>query len=481
MLITTLTGFPFSIASFNNHSAAFYFFLIMLQIFYCLAIFFLSWHTYTMRIISVLFIGLSFLVTGWFELLYLFFYLELLPFFAFPQPMVIVFLKFFSALPLVFAVIFVWFLGDRKGKYSTRYVALACTVIIAILLVFSLYWDYSKRFFGKNLGELLLEKILIKSMFLFFFLTFFLFAWIRYRNKKSQHNVFAINVLILLIFSHAFSLQSYLLQKEFSLLSCLYKIFFSAMVFKGIFILTKKSPFYEMLLSQERLRRNEVLSSLGEMAAGACHEMRNPLTTIKGFVQLIESKYREGTFVFERDMRFFTIIKGEIEVLNNVLNEFLLFARYKDNIKSFQNVNDVLLEMEPMLKNRSLKEEVALEIKVETVVPKVYIDKNKIKQVMVNIINNAFDACQKGDSIFIRTFLEEDRVCIMVEDSGCGIPTEMIDQVFQPFFSTKGEKKGTGLGLSICHQIIKDNGGEIFISSLQGKGTKVVVKLPFNL
>ncbi len=329
--------------------------------------------------------------------------------------------------------------------------------------------------------ELFLEKVLTEGVFLLFFLILLLFVWRRYRKKKSQYSAFVINILILLVFSHAFSLQSYILQEEFRLLSHLYKVFFSALVFKGVFILSVERPSYEMLLSQEMLKRNEVLSSLGEMAAGACHEMRNPLTTIKGFVQLIESKHKERTFVFECDMKFFTIIKGEIEVLNNVLNEFLLFARCKSDVRSFQNINAVLLEMEPMLKNRSLKEDIALEIKAASVVPRVYIDKNKIKQVMVNVINNAFDACQKGDSVCIRTFLEEEWVCIVVEDSGCGIPAEIIDKVFQPFFSTKGDKKGTGLGLSICHQIIKDNNGEISIASLPGEGTEVTVKLSFNL
>ncbi|HHT9129720.1 MAG TPA: PAS domain S-box protein [Candidatus Brocadiaceae bacterium] len=228
---------------------------------------------------------------------------------------------------------------------------------------------------------------------------------------------------------------------------------------------------------EEQMRRSEKLASMGELAAAIAHEIRNPLGAICNSIGILDSHLK----LIGQDKDLLEMIIGQSERLDRIISNFLTFAHPREPSFFLQDIREVLKNTIFLLEQDSrFTERVEIKEIYESVLPKVYIDTDLIHQVLWNLFVNSLDAMPSGGQIKIMvrktTLFLRDAVEIVISDTGAGIPSNELDRIFEPFYTTKPE--GTGLGLSMTQRIIDDHGGTIDVKSKEGKGTTFYIKLP---
>jgi two-component system sensor histidine kinase AtoS len=223
---------------------------------------------------------------------------------------------------------------------------------------------------------------------------------------------------------------------------------------------------------QKQVLRADRLAALGELVAGIAHDIRNPLTSIRGFVQYLQKSQDP------QELREYgPLIIRQVDGLNRTIGELLNFAKPHPPLYGPAQVNDLIREMTQLIWNRAEKQGIGIEIRLDPVLPTIRADGEQLKQVLLNLLINAIQAVTPGGRIVLATArTAPGRVVITVADNGSGIPPEHLEKVFDPFFSTK--PGGTGLGLAVVQRIIGAHGGEVSIDSEAGKGTTVTIRLP---
>jgi signal transduction histidine kinase len=242
---------------------------------------------------------------------------------------------------------------------------------------------------------------------------------------------------------------------------------------------------YEALRrSQILMRRTDRLRSLETVAGGFAHEVRNPLTSIKTFVQLAPMRKDDPDFMGG----FSHVVAEDVSRIERLIQEILDYARYMEPKLSQERLNDVIasclyfIEVKADSKNIRVRKELAGDL------PVIWIDRQQIKQVLLNLFLNAMEAMGAGGLLTIRThrLIKPSRdtwVQLEVSDTGTGIAAGDLEHIFDPFYTTKhesGEREGTGLGLSIVHQIVQEHKGYIEVESRLGEGTTFLVNLPLD-
>ncbi|SDX26431.1 PAS domain S-box-containing protein [Marininema mesophilum] len=232
----------------------------------------------------------------------------------------------------------------------------------------------------------------------------------------------------------------------------------------------------ELHTLEMQLRRTDRLAMIGQIAAGTAHEIRNPLTSIKGFLQVMKHALREKGELKEQG--YTEIMLREIDRINDLLSEFLLMSKPRSARMYAVQVVEVLQELLPLIENEAILHNT--EVRYEDLgklLPEVLADGELLKQVFLNLCKNGIEAMGDGGVLTIRLrWLEEEcKMGIDIADVGPGIPTYAMDKIFDPFFTTK--ETGTGLGLSVCQRIVHDIGGTIHVSSGDW-GTTFTVLLP---
>lgn len=221
----------------------------------------------------------------------------------------------------------------------------------------------------------------------------------------------------------------------------------------------------KILNAEEQLRRTERIQALAELSAGVAHEIRTPLASIKGSAEILANQETQPE---ERD-EFTTILLKESHHLNKIVDEFLNFARPKKSHSEIcylpKIVNDIL---ELSMQQRRSKD-IQIKINFEPDFPSIYFDPNQLKQVFVNLINNAIQAMPDGGELIISGKPINDLILCTIEDSGDGIPENVITKIYDPFFTTRSN--GTGLGLSIVQKIMSQNEGYIDAKKSESGGT----------
>jgi signal transduction histidine kinase len=236
----------------------------------------------------------------------------------------------------------------------------------------------------------------------------------------------------------------------------------------------------ELKQSQDTLRRADRLSSLGLLTAGLAHEIRNPLVAIRTFTQLLPERYDDAEF---RE-GFQGLALKEVDRICGLINDLLSFARPSKPNVAPENVNDVVENIARILETQAKEKNVVISRDFGDNLPKVWIDREQMKQVFMNLILNAIQAMKDGGSINIMsrsvsrngTQPSGDFVQVEVRDTGIGIPEENLQHIFDPFFTSKDE--GSGLGLAVSHQIVQEHGGFVTVESQIGKGTAFFVHVP---
>lgn len=223
---------------------------------------------------------------------------------------------------------------------------------------------------------------------------------------------------------------------------------------------------------QERLVRSEKLAMMGKIAAYVAHEIRNPLTTIGGFAQSILRKSANDDSIGQSSQ----IIKDEVTRLEKILANVMDFSKPQKPLKTSAEIN-VIIENACLLLVSFLKAQGIQLIKEFTPdLPQIIVDTDQIKQVFVNLIKNAAESMPNGGTLTVKTEAENDHIRIDVIDTGVGMTPEVLDNIFNPFYTTKPE--GTGVGLAVTHQIIDEHEGRLKVMSAVGRGTTFSVYLP---
>ncbi len=234
---------------------------------------------------------------------------------------------------------------------------------------------------------------------------------------------------------------------------------------------------------QQKLIQSERLSIVGRMASQVAHEIRNPLASISLNLELLEEEIEDIELPTSKKSELTSLIKtinSEVSHINNITDDYLSFVRMPVLKKTKQDLNKVVEDIHNSLKNLLLTARIKF-VHHKNPLPKIPIDYNQTRRAILNIIKNAIEAIGNDGKIevFSRIYRDKKTLCLYIKDTGCGIPEDKLEKIFEPFFTTK--VTGSGLGMHITYQIMKEHGGEIRITSVEGKGTTVALCFPMEV
>jgi len=245
----------------------------------------------------------------------------------------------------------------------------------------------------------------------------------------------------------------------------------------------------ELLSTKEQLVQSEKLAALGEVSAEVAHEIKNPLVSIGGFARRLENKVQKlapqsgNAEELQEIANYSQIIATEVDRMEKLLTNILLYSKTGTLEREECAINDLLEEVIYLFKSGFFRKSIAVHTNLAGNLPSLRLDKTKIKQVLINLFYNAMESMDLGGDLTIQTYHEDyvggqKVVTVRVEDTGGGIPQEVFENIFNPFFTTKST--GTGLGLSISRKIIENHGGTIRVENSIGHGVAVYLHLPLQ-
>ncbi len=214
---------------------------------------------------------------------------------------------------------------------------------------------------------------------------------------------------------------------------------------------------------ERELARLDQLNLVGEMAASLGHEVRNPMTSVRGFLQLLK-EFESFEFYSE----YFNIMIEELDSANQIITEFLSMARHKNVDLELRNLNSIVMSVAPLVKADAVAQDKWLELQLNEVV-EIMLDEKEIRQLICNLSRNGLESMDAGKKLLIKTYLKENKIILSIKDEGNGIPREVIDKIGVPFFTTK--EKGTGLGLPVCYSIAARHKASIQLETSQAGTT----------
>lgn len=224
---------------------------------------------------------------------------------------------------------------------------------------------------------------------------------------------------------------------------------------------------------QREIIQSEKLAVVGQLAAAMAHEIRNPLTSIKGFLQLL---HRLKTMEQEGEIKEYTrIMVEEVDRMEKIIRDFLLMTKPSDVIRETISLDTVIERVLVLVQNQAILRNIQVNTEL-CELPPVLMHKEAIQQVVLNLMQNALEAMNVGGTLTVRTEEEDKYVMLRVIDTGIGMTDEEIQNLGSPFYSTKTE--GTGLGLTVSSKIIKEHRGQLEVQSEKGVGTTITIRLP---
>jgi len=230
----------------------------------------------------------------------------------------------------------------------------------------------------------------------------------------------------------------------------------------------------EVRLLRREIERSRRLASVGRLAAGVAHEIRNPLSSIKGFATYFKERYQD----IPRDQQTATIMIQEVDRLNRVVSQLLEFARPVDIKPQPTNLIHLIDDSIKLVENQADQKGITIKTGISSQVPEIMIDPDRLNQVLLNLYLNAIESMDNGGELKVElsSNSETSGIDIKISDTGCGISPEDLLKIFDPYYTTKSS--GTGLGLAIAHNIIEAIGGQIMVESHPDRGTTFRVTIP---
>jgi PAS domain S-box-containing protein len=241
----------------------------------------------------------------------------------------------------------------------------------------------------------------------------------------------------------------------------------------------------EKRMQELQLLQAEKMSSIGLLAAGVAHEINNPLTSVAGYAEALQRRFRD-----EPDLRddprldvfpkYLDVIIRESYRCKGIIDCLLSFSRKSDGSMEQVDINAILREVLELVRHKARYEKVEIREDLQSDLPLVKADAAGLRQVFMNLLINAHQAINGAGTVGISTKGNGSTVVIQVKDSGCGISAEHLAHVWEPFFTTKSVGQGLGLGLAVTFNIVKRHNGEIKVESSEGEGTVFTVTLPVS-
>lgn len=229
--------------------------------------------------------------------------------------------------------------------------------------------------------------------------------------------------------------------------------------------------------SEARLRRAESLASLTTLAAGVAHEIKNPLGSIGIHIQLMQRTLDANESVKSEDVRsYLDIVNEEVERLNRIVMDFLFAVRPMDIHLEDHDLNALLHEIMDFMKYEVEESGIQLKEDYQVDIPHILLDEKFIKQAILNIVKNAINAMSDGGNLTLSTRCRGDEVILRIIDTGVGMSEEVMEKIFEPYFTTKDF--GSGIGLTIVYKIMKEHRGDISVISQEGRGTTFTLSFP---
>lgn len=226
----------------------------------------------------------------------------------------------------------------------------------------------------------------------------------------------------------------------------------------------------ERKLVEKEMARMERLNLIGEMAAGIAHEVRNPMTTVRGFLQSFTRRKEFTQFDSQLNLMI-----TELDRANSIITEYLSLARSKPLNQSPHSLNNIVECLLPLMESDALLHAKCIVTELSTDIPLLFLDNQEIRQLILNFVRNGLEAMSSGGKLTIGTFAEAEQVVLFIQDQGVGIPPEVQQKLGTPFLTTK--ENGTGLGLPICYSIAHRHNAQIDVKT-GDSGTTFMVKFP---
>lgn len=221
--------------------------------------------------------------------------------------------------------------------------------------------------------------------------------------------------------------------------------------------------------AESEIARLDRLNLVGQLASGIAHEIRNPMTTVRGYLQLLGEK---PAYVDKKST--FGLMISELDRANSIISEFLSLAQIKQTELKYQNLNDILNNLYPLLEADAFTQDKQISF-VKREIPNLNLNGNEISQLVLNVVRNGLESMERRGSLNINSFVDGDKVVLAIMDEGCGIPPENLNKIGTPFFTTKDF--GTGLGMATSYKIAESHNAEICINS-SSSGTTFSVLFP---
>jgi len=235
-----------------------------------------------------------------------------------------------------------------------------------------------------------------------------------------------------------------------------------------------QNAYAELKIAQDKLIKNKKLAAMGQVSTRIAHEIRNPLAIIGGFAKSVPKIYKDRNLTIKNA----NIIVEEVRRLEHTLSNVLDFTRQPIPEKSLTDVNILVKKTLRMFENKVISQGVTVKTNLEKGKLEAEFDSAQIKQVLINVIQNALNAMPKGGVLEIKSSVCDNKLCLDISDTGKGIPNHYLERIFEPFFTTRSS--GAGLGLTISHGIIQNHNGNISIFSEEKKGTIVSILIPIE-
>ncbi|KAB2951206.1 PAS domain S-box protein [Heliorestis acidaminivorans] len=222
---------------------------------------------------------------------------------------------------------------------------------------------------------------------------------------------------------------------------------------------------------EEELKRLDRLNIIGQMAAGIGHEIRNPMATVRGFLQLLQRKEK-----YADEKAYFDLMVTELDRANEIITEFLSLSKKEPDSLELKSLNEILTTMYPLIEAYAFQQDKQIRL-IAGNIPPIYVNEKEIHQLLLNLVRNALEASPLRGIVTLKTEVLHDEVILTVKDRGKGIDPTILKKIGTPFFTTK--EKGTGLGLAVSYSIVERHKGKVFVeSSEKGSVFKIHFPLP---
>jgi signal transduction histidine kinase len=331
----------------------------------------------------------------------------------------------------------------RGNPFQIKYLYFYAFILLDFINNLLMYWGTNETYMNGNIVEvlfLIFAPIFVNKRFFWIIAVSMALKYIAFGLLFNSANV-VVPIMLILFFS----------------------------IFGWILLSRFISYINGMISAYEDAKQKEKLAVVGQMAASIAHEIKNPLSALKGFTQLQQEKDKSNE-------TYYPIMLNEIDRINLIVSDLLILGRPNAATKKSVNLDEILKYVVAINEPQASRQSVQIHVEMEGSIPEIYGDENQLKQVFINLLKNSIESMPDGGKVSLRARYSNKQFIIRIHDEGEGIPQNIVEKLGEPFFTTK--PNGTGLGLMVTKKIIEEHNGRFDIISSTNSGTIIEVSLP---